>query len=67
MKLPPTLMDPISQHDLASELHMTVAELLHGRGTPPLLYEVARDWPLYWAYKARAAEREAEKREGQRS
>lgn len=61
-------MDPLSLHELALELGMTVSELIHGRGTPTPLKEVAVDWPLFNAYRAREQKRqikEAESR-GQR-
>jgi hypothetical protein len=57
MKLPPTLMDPIAQHELAESLHMTVAELLYGRGAPTPIREIAIEWPTYRATKQRMENR----------
>lgn len=62
MQLPSGVVDPIFQHELALELKMTVAELMHGRGAPTPLHEVAVDWPLFFAVRKREAEREERKR-----
>lgn len=45
---------------LAEHLHMTVAELCYGRGTPMSAHELAVGWPAYFAYQAREAERAEE-------
>ena len=34
MELPPGVVDPIFACELAERLHMTVGELMYGRGTP---------------------------------
>lgn len=56
-------MDPISLCELAETLGMTVSELLHGRGTPTPLVEIAVWWPAYWAYKGREQERQLKEAE----
>jgi hypothetical protein len=54
LRLPRGLaLDPISEHELAVELGMTVAELHHGRGVEMPLCELTRDWPLFWGVKNR--------------
>lgn len=53
-------------HELALELGMTVGEIKHGRGTPMSAAELTRDWPLYFAYRKREAERQEEKEKGRR-
>lgn len=57
MTLPRTVVDPIERHELALELGMTVAELMHGRGAPTPLRELTVEWPAFWAYRQREAER----------
>jgi hypothetical protein len=47
--------------ELAEQLHMSVAELCHGRGTPMPLSELAVGWPAYYAHKQRVVEREQQK------
>jgi hypothetical protein len=39
---------------------MTVTELLHGRGTPISIHELTVEIPLFNAYRARTARREAD-------
>ena len=59
--LPIGLVDPISLHELAVELGMTVSELLNGRGSPTPIEEVAVWWPLFNRYRAKvAAKQQAE-------
>lgn len=53
-------------YELAEHLHMTVAELCHGRGTPMSAHELAVGWPAYFAYRHRVNEREQEKQRGTR-
>lgn len=60
MPLPPGVIDPIFQHELALELGMTVAELMHGRGAPVPLREIAVEWPVFFALRQRQAERQKE-------
>jgi hypothetical protein len=67
MALPPGVPDPLFLHELAESLHMTVAELCYGRGTPPSAHELTVLWPLYFDYKRREAERQANKQEAQRT
>lgn len=57
MQLPPGTLDPLSLHELALELGMTVGELTHGRGTPMSARELAVGWPLFFAYRERDRER----------
>lgn len=57
MQLPPGVVDPIYMYELAEHLHMTVAELCHGRGTPMSSHELSVGWPAYFAYKQRVADR----------
>lgn len=45
-------------YELADRLHMTVAELCHGRGTAMSAHELSVGWPAYFAYRQRQAERE---------
>ena len=65
IRRPPEAVDPLFEHDLALELHMTVAELRHGRGAPTPLAELVRDWPLYFEAKRRLAEREEQRQANQ--
>ena len=64
MELPPGTVDPLFLHELALELHMTVGELTHGRGTPMSAHELSVGWPTFFSVKAREAKREADKRRG---
>lgn len=48
-------------HELAMELGMSVQQLTTGRPGMPLS-ELTRDWPLFFKYQQRAADREEEKR-----
>jgi hypothetical protein len=41
------------EHQLAETLHMSVAEIRHGRGTPMSLAELTLWWPLYFEWKSR--------------
>ena len=61
MRLPPGTVDPIFLHELALELNMTVGELTHGRGTPMSAHELGVAWPVFYATRARMANREVEK------
>jgi hypothetical protein len=56
MPLPPGVVDPLFLYELAEKLHMTVAELCHGRGTPTSLHEISVGWPAY--YRTKQLERE---------
>jgi hypothetical protein len=60
MSLPPGVMDPLTLHELALELNMTVAELTYGRGTPMSAHELCVSWPLFWEYQRREAQRREE-------
>lgn len=62
-QMPPGVADPLFECELAEQLHMTVGELHHGRGTPMSLHEFTVVWPLYWAYKDRRAKQEAERQQ----
>jgi hypothetical protein len=61
LQLPPGVVDPLFMFELAEQLHMSVAELCHGRGTPMPLSELAVGWPAYYAHKQRVVEREQQK------
>ena len=67
MPLPPGVVDPLSLCELALEMKMTVGELCYGRGTPMSAHELTVVWPLYWAYKRRENERQANKEEAPRT
>ena len=56
-------MDPIFQCQLAEILHMTVAELMHGRGAPMSAHELAVVWPTYHRTVARMEQRARTRRE----
>lgn len=58
MELPQNLADPLFMCELALELKMPVGEL----GQRMSNYELCVTWPLFFEYRRRAAEREAEKR-----
>ena len=59
MKLPPGVVDPIYLCETAERLHMSIAEITHGRGTPMSAHELCVTWPLYDDYKRREADRQA--------
>jgi hypothetical protein len=59
-------VDPISLHELALELKMTIGEIKHGRGTPMSAHELTVLWPAFFDYKHREAERQAEYERHQR-
>lgn len=46
---------------------MSVAEVIHGRGTPMSAFEMCIGWPEYHAWKDREMERLEEKQELKRS
>jgi hypothetical protein len=60
------MSDPISMCELALALGLTVGEITHGRGTPMSAHELTVIWPTFFAWRARAAERDAEKQRGRR-
>ena len=68
-ELPPGTVDPIFLHQLALRLHMTVSELLHGRGAPLSAHELAVGWPAYFRCEHRMDERarKAQEREAERT
>jgi hypothetical protein len=47
-------VDPIFMHELALELHMTVADLSRRASA----HELAVAWPAFFAYRAREAQRQ---------
>jgi hypothetical protein len=53
-------VDPISLHELALELNMSIAEITHGRGAPMSAHELTVLWPAFFDYKHREAERQDE-------
>jgi hypothetical protein len=57
---PPGVTDPIFLCELALALGMTVSEI----GERMSRHELEVVWPAYFAYKARAAAREADKNHG---
>lgn len=61
MELPAGVADPLYVYELAEKLHMTVGELMHGRGTPMSLHELCVGWPAYYRRKSLILEREQEK------
>ena len=52
--------------ELAERLHMTVGELMHGRGTPMSAHELGVMWPVYDLTVARMEQRAREKAERER-
>lgn len=58
MGLPQDIADPLFMCELALELHMPVGEL----GQRMSNYELCVMWPLFFEYRRRDAEREAEKK-----
>jgi len=63
MRLPPGCVDPMFTHELALELHMTVAELHNGRGTPTPVHELGVAWPAFFRVRERERRREERKRQ----
>lgn len=61
------MVDAIWPYELAESLHMSVAEVIHGRGTPMSAFEMCIGWPEYHAWKDREMERLEEKQELKRS
>jgi len=55
-------IDPLFLYELAEALHMTVAELCHGRGAVMSAHELTVGWPAYFSTKQAMADREAERR-----
>jgi hypothetical protein len=53
-------VDPISLHELALELNMSIAEITHGRGAPMSAHELTVLWPAFFDDKHREAERQDE-------
>jgi hypothetical protein len=43
------------EYQLAETLHMSVAEIRHGRGVPMSAHELTVCWPLYFEWKSRMA------------
>ena len=66
MELPPGVPSPIFSCELALELHMTVGELMHGRGTPMSAHELTVVWPAFFRYREREAKRQEEKEKARR-
>jgi hypothetical protein len=64
-QVPPGVVDPIFEHELALELGMTVGELHNGRGTPMSAHELSVRWPLFRAYQVRQQKRAEEQAERQ--
>ena len=62
MELPPGAVDPIFMHELALELRMPVGELADRMSA----HELCVAWPAFFAWRAREAEREAEKQDQRR-
>lgn len=60
MQLPLGVADPLFVHELALEMGKSVQEMTTGE--PGMsARELTIDWPLFFAYKKRTAEAEAEK------
>lgn len=57
MALPPGVVDPLFLHELALELKMGVEEMCNRMSAA----ELTRDWPLFFQWRARESERQAEK------
>ncbi len=55
MQLPPGVTDPLFLHELALELHMPVGEMCKRMSAR----ELCVDWPLFFEYRRREADREA--------
>lgn len=55
--LPPGVSDPLFEHELALELGMTVGEM----GVRMSAHELTVRWPLFFEYRQRQADREAQK------
>lgn len=49
--------------EMALEMGMSIAELVHGRGTPMGAHELCVIWPCYFEVKNREAKREADRAE----
>ena len=64
MPTPLGVSNPLFEHELAEALHMSVTELIHGRGTPMTAHELCVRQPLYQRYKQRQMEIEEAKLEG---
>ena len=62
--LPPGVLDPLTECELALEMNMTLAELYHGRGTPMSAHELSVVWPCYFEAKRRMAQAEYDKQQG---
>jgi hypothetical protein len=58
MELPPSIADPIFMCELALELGMPVGEL----GQRMSNHELCVVWPLFFDYRRREADRDAENR-----
>lgn len=54
MVLPPGVVSPLFLHELALELHMPVGEMCERMSAA----ELTRDWPAFFAYRAREHERQ---------
>lgn len=66
MELPAGCVDPIFLYELAEHLHMTVAELTHGRGTPMPAHELSVGWPAFFRVKKRERKRAEQNRQNER-
>jgi hypothetical protein len=62
LQLPSGVVDPIFLHELALELKMPVGEMCERMSAA----ELSRDWPLYFAYRSREAQRQ-EQNQSQRT
>ena len=60
---PPGVADPLFLHELALELHMPVGEMCNRMSA----HELTVSWPLFFAYRQREAERQAEAAKAQRA
>lgn len=57
MERHPKIPDPLFLHELALELGMTKRQLVENMSA----HELCVEWPLYFAYRRREAERQANK------
>lgn len=66
MQLPAGAVDPMFLCDLARDLHMTVAEITHGRGAPMSAHELGVMWPTYFRFHQLERNAIAKERESSR-
>lgn len=59
--MPLGFVSPLHTHRMALNLHMSVAELLHGRGAPMSARELCIDWPAYYEAEAFVTDRTKKK------